>query len=118
MVPQLIGKGKYTRPVLGIATDSQLNDQIAKQLGVKGVAVLKVEPGSAAAAAGLRAARAGADGSILPGDIITAIDGKAVDSVARLVNRLDEHKIGDTVKLTVQRDGKPTELTATLKAGS
>jgi S1-C subfamily serine protease len=41
-----------------------------------------------------------------------------VDSVARLVNRLDEHKIGDTVKLTVQRDGKPTELTAALKGGT
>jgi S1-C subfamily serine protease len=118
VVPQLIAKGKYTRPVLGIATDSQLNDLIAKQLGVKGVAVLKVESGSPAAAAGLRAARAGADGSILPGDIITAIDGKPVDSVARLVNRLDEHKIGDTIKLTVHREGKPAELTATLKAGS
>jgi S1-C subfamily serine protease len=118
VVPQIIAKGKYTRPVLGIATDAQLNDLIAKQLGVKGVAVLKVEPGSPAAAAGLRAARAGADGSIVPGDIITAIDGKPVDSVARLVNRLDEHKIGDTIKLTVQREGKAAELTATLKAGS
>jgi S1-C subfamily serine protease len=40
-----------------------------------------------------------------------------VDSVARLVNRLDERKVGDTVKLTVQRDGKQTEVNATLKAG-
>jgi hypothetical protein len=58
------------------------------------------------------------DGGIASGDIIIAIDGKPVDSVARLVNRLDEHKIGDTVKLTVQRDGKPTELTAALKGGA
>ena len=36
--------------------------------------------------------------------------------MARLLNRLDEHKVGDTIKLTVLRDGKPTELTATLKA--
>ena len=118
VVPQLIAKGKYTRPVLGIATDSQLNDVIAKQLGVKGVAVLRVEPGSPADAAGLRAARNAPDGGIVPGDIITAIDGKAVDSVARLVNRLDEQKIGDTIRLTVQREGKPMELTAILKAGS
>ncbi len=118
VVPQLIAKGKYTRPVLGISTDEQLNQLIAKQLGVKGVAVLKVEPGSPAEAAGLRPARPGADGSIAPGDIIVAVDGKPVDSVARLLNRLDEHKVGDTIKLTVQREGRSTELTATLKAGS
>jgi S1-C subfamily serine protease len=80
--------------------------------------VLEVEPGSPAAAAGLRPARRGDDGRIAPGDIIVAIDGKPVDSVARLLNRLDEHKVGDAIKLTVLRDGKPTELTATLKAGS
>ena len=118
VVPQLIAKGKYTRPVLGIATDEQLNQQLAKQLGVKGVAVLNVEPGSPAAAAGLRAARSAPNGAIAPGDIIVAIDGKPVDSVARLVNRLDEHKVGDTIKLTVQRDGRSVELSATLKAGS
>ncbi len=118
VVPQLIAKGKYTRPVLGISTDEQLNQLIAKQLGVKGVAVLKVEPGSPAEAAGLRAARSGADGSLVPGDVITALDGKAVDSVARLVNRLDEHKVGDTIRLSVQREGKAAELSVTLKAGT
>ena len=117
VVPQLIAKGKYTRPVLGIGTDEQLNQLIAKQLGVKGVAVLRLDPGSPAEAAGLRGARAAPDGSIVPGDIITAIDGKPVDSVARLVNRLDEHKIGDTVSLRVHRDGKTLELKATLNAG-
>jgi S1-C subfamily serine protease len=117
VVPQLVAKGKYTRPALGIVTDEQLNQQLAKQLGVKGVAVLKIEPGSPAEAAGLRAARPGPDGGVLPGDIITAIDGKSVDSVPRLVNRLDEHKVGDTIRLTVHRDGKPVELTATLKGG-
>jgi S1-C subfamily serine protease len=97
VVPQLIAKGKYTRPVLAISTDEQR---------------------SPAEAAGLRGARPAQDGSIVPGDIITAIDGKEVDSVARLVNRLDERKVGDTVKLTVQRDGKQSEVSATLKAGT
>jgi S1-C subfamily serine protease len=77
-----------------------------------------VEPGSPAEAAGLRAARSGADGSLVPGDVITALDGKAVDSVARLVNRLDEHKVGDTIRLSVQREGKAAELSVTLKAGT
>jgi S1-C subfamily serine protease len=118
VVPQLIAKGKYTRPVLGISADEQLNQLIARQLGVKGVAVLNVEAGSPAEAAGLRAARRAPDGSMIPGDIITAIDGKAVDSVARLINRLDEHKVGDTITLTVQRDGKPVELKAVLQEGA
>jgi len=41
-----------------------------------------------------------------------------VDSVARLVNRLDEHKVGDTIRLSVQREGRAVELSVTLKAGT
>jgi S1-C subfamily serine protease len=118
VVPQLIAKGKYTRPILGVVIDEQLTQLVAARLGVKGVAVLKVESGSPAEAAGLRGAKTAPDGAIVPGDIITAVDGKPVDSGQRLVNRLDERKVGDTITLTVQRDGKPTELKATLKAGS
>ena len=118
VVPQLIAKGKYVRPVLGIQADEQLNQIIAKRLGVKGVAVMGVERGSAAEEAGLRGAKIEPNGGIVPGDIILAVDGKPVDSGQRLVNRLDEHKVGDTIKLTVHRDGKSVELSATLKAGS
>ena len=117
VAPQLIAKGKYTRPVLGVIVDEQLTQFVAVRQGVKGVAVLRVEPGSPAERAGLRGAKTAPDGSIVPGDVIIAVDGKPVDSGQRLVNRLDEHKVGDVVKLTVQRDGKPAELTATLKAG-
>jgi S1-C subfamily serine protease len=107
VVPQLVAKGKYTRPVLGLEIDEQLSQQMAARSGTKGVAIAKVVPGSPAEAAGMR-----------PGDVIAAIDGKPVTSAAQLVNRLDEHKVGDTVRLTVQRDGKPVELTATLRAGA
>jgi S1-C subfamily serine protease len=118
VVPQLIAKGKYVRPVLGIEADEQLNQALTRQVGLKGVVVLKVTPGSPAEAAGLRGAKVGADGSIVPGDIITAVDGKPVDGVLRLLNRLDEHQVGDTVKLTVRRDGKDSEIPVTLKAGA
>ncbi len=118
VVPQLIAKGKYLRPVLGIVIDEQLNELITRQAGLKGVVILKVSPGSPAAAAGLRGAKLAPDGSILPGDIITAVDGKPVDGVPRLLSRLDEHQVGDTVRLTVRRNGKDIEIPVTLNAGT
>lgn len=116
VVPQLIAKGKYVRPVLGIQADESLNEILAKRLGVKGVAVLGVEKGSAAEAAGLQGAKIDPAGGIIPGDIIVAVDGSAVDTVGKLVARLEEKKPGDTVKLSVVRDGRQTEIRATLKS--
>jgi S1-C subfamily serine protease len=107
VVPQLVAKGKYTRPLLGVEIDEQLSQQLAARANAKGVVVVRVTPGMPAAAAGIAA-----------GDFIVAIDGKPVSSAAQLVNRLDEHKVGDTVRLTVQRDGKPLELKATLAGGA
>ena len=107
VVPQLVAKGKYTRPVLGVEIDERLSQQVAARSGAQGVVVASVTAGTPAEAAGLRA-----------GDIIVAFNGKPVTSAAQLVNRLDEQKMGDSVRLTVQRDGKPVELTATLKAGA
>jgi S1-C subfamily serine protease len=118
VVPQLIARGKYVRPALGIEVDEELNQMIARRLGLKGVVVLKVNARSGAQAAGLKAARLGADGSFIPGDIITAVNGKPVESVAQLIGRIDEFKVGDTVKLTVRREGKDAEVSVTLQAGS
>jgi S1-C subfamily serine protease len=116
VVPQLIAQGKYLRPVLGIQADEALNQILEKRLGVKGVAIVGVEKGSAAEEAGLRGARIERDGGIVPGDIILAVDGKPVDTVSKLVARLDQKKAGDVVKLTVLREGKQSEVAATLKA--
>jgi S1-C subfamily serine protease len=116
VVPQLIAQGTYARPVLGIQADEALNQILEKRLGVKGVAIVGVEKGSAAEAAGLRGARIEPDGGIVPGDIIVAVDGKPVDTVSKLIARLDQKKAGDAVKLTVLREGKQSEITATLKS--
>jgi S1-C subfamily serine protease len=119
VVPQLIAKGSYARPVLGIQVDQALNEILQKRLGVKGVAVMAVEPGSPAERAGLRPARIGRSGGIVPGDMILAVDGKAVDTAGALVTRLDEKKVGETVTLTLLREGKRVEAPATLgKAGT
>jgi S1-C subfamily serine protease len=118
VVPQLIASGKYVRPGLGVEVDEGLNQLVTQRAGVAGVAVLRVTAGSAAERAGLRGARAAADGSIVAGDIIVAVDDTPVDSVARLLSRLDDRQVGQTVRLTVLRDGQRTEVNVRLQAAS
>ncbi len=118
VVPQLIARGQYSRPALGIEADEDLNRVMSRRLGVPGVVVLKVNPGSAAAAAGLRGAKLGPEGSFVPGDIITAVNGKPVDSVPKLIARIDDYKVGEKVKLTVKRDGKDLDVEVALRAGA
>ena len=118
VVPQLIAGGKYVRPALGVEVDERSNQLLTQRLGVTGVFVLRVTPGSAAEAAGLRGLRSEADGTLVPGDIIVAVEGTAVDSVARLLGRLDEHRVGDIVRLAVLRNGQKTEVSVKLQAGS
>jgi S1-C subfamily serine protease len=45
------------------------------------------------------------------------MDGKAVDSVPRLLTRLDDHRVGDSVQLSVLRDGRRRDLTVVLQGG-
>jgi len=115
VIPQLIAKGKYLRPALGIEVDQRLNEVAGAHLGVKGVLVLRVRPGSGAEAAGLRGARMDQKTGFIPGDIITAVGGKKIDGVPALLSRLDDFKIGEAVKLTILREGKEIEVSVTLQ---
>ncbi len=115
VVPQLIRQGKYVRPAIGIETDETLNRRLTELLQVKGVAVLAVRPGSPAAAAGLRGATRTRDG-YAPGDVITAVEGKPVESIGRFAARLDDYKSGDRVRLTIWRQGKTHETALVLRA--
>ncbi|HTQ36991.1 MAG TPA: trypsin-like peptidase domain-containing protein [Steroidobacteraceae bacterium] len=116
VVPQLIHNGRYTRPSLGIQTDEDINERVSQVLGVKGVAVLRVARGSAAAQAGLQALQVSRRGEIVAGDIITAVNGVAVESVAHLDSRLDDFAVGATVTLDVWRQGKKLKVSAKLQA--
>jgi S1-C subfamily serine protease len=118
VVPQLVASGKYVRPALGVEVDERLNQLVTRQAGVSGVVVIRVTPGSPAAAAGLRGVQPAGDGRIVPGDIIVAVDGTEVESVARLLARLDDHEVGETVRLTLLRDGRRTEIDVPLQAGT
>jgi len=77
--------------------------------------VARVPRGSAGAKAGLRGIRQGPRGQVTPGDVITAINGKSIDSVGRLLAVLDDYKPGSTVKVSIWREGKKLDVEATLQ---
>jgi S1-C subfamily serine protease len=118
VVPQLIRTGKYVRPALGVEIDEGLNARLTQALGVEGVVVLRVVPGSAAHKAGMRGVTQAPDGSLVPGDVIVGVEGKSVDSVAKLMARLDDYKVGDTVDVEVLRGGTTEKLSVTLQPGN
>ena len=118
VVPQLISAGRYIRPALGIELDEGINRRLVSMLGTRGVFVLRIAPGSAAEAAGLRGAQVAADGSFQPGDVIVGVQGRPVAGVGQLLARLDDFSVGETVKLEVLRDGQRVELPVTLQPGA
>jgi len=118
VVPQLIAKGKYIRPVLGIQIDEGLNERLIRTFGTQGVYILNVSPGSAADTAGLKGAEVTRNGQVAAGDIITAINGKPVDSVGSYLSRLDDFQIGETVTVTIRRGERLLDLPVTLQPES
>jgi S1-C subfamily serine protease len=118
VVPELIKRGRYIRPSLGVGVDADINQALIKQLGVEGVLLLTVEAGSAAEAAGLRGTRVDRDGDIIPGDVIIAFNGHAIDSVTTLWERLDDHRIGDLVSLRIWRAGRELDVDVVLQGGN
>ncbi len=117
VVPQLIKTGRYIRPALGIEADETLNRRLAAATGIEGVYVLRVAPGSAAERAGLTGARMTPRG-VEPGDVITAVEGKRVESLPKLLARLDDYKVGETITLTVRRGEQVREVAVTLQPGA
>ncbi len=113
IVPELIRSGRVTRSGIGVQI---AEDQIAERLGVTGILVVDVMPGSTAAKAGIRPTRRDASGRVHLGDIITAIDGKKVESSNDLFLVLEKYKVGDVVTISLLRDEKPVEIRVTLEA--
>jgi S1-C subfamily serine protease len=113
IVPELIRYGKVTRPGLGVKV---AEDQLARELNLKGVLVVDVAQRSAAARAGIRPTRRDASGQVRLGDVIIVIDGHKISTVNDLYLALERYKVGATVTVTVLRDGKPLDLKVTLEA--
>ncbi|MBD8899064.1 DegQ family serine endoprotease [Rhodanobacter sp. DHG33] len=106
VMQQLIAHGKVARGTLGVQSQD-ITPRIAQLLGIaqdKGVVVTGVDAGSPAEQAGLQ-----------PGDVLTALDGKPLQNVNDLRNAEGLLPVGSTVKLDVLRQGKPREVSATLR---
>ncbi len=117
VVPQIISRGKYIRPALGITVDGKLNNRLIERLKVSGVVILTIGPGSAADSAGLKGATMTPEGNIVANDIIIAVEQKPVDSVEKLLTRIDGYKVGDTIQLTILRKGEEIVVPVTLQPG-
>jgi S1-C subfamily serine protease len=113
IVAELIRYGKVTRPGIGVQI---AEEQIADRLGVKGILVVDVVPGSAAAKAGIRPTRREGSGRVRLGDVITAVDGKKIESPNELFLLLENYKVGDVVNISLLRDGKNVQTKVILEA--
>lgn len=108
IVPELIRTGRAPLAGIGIVT---VQDELASRAGIRGVIVQRVMPGGSAAAAGL----AGLDERGQLGDVIVAVDGRAIANVAQLGLALDRIGIGNPARLTVVRGGRSRDVTVTVQ---
>ncbi|MBQ1302107.1 MAG: trypsin-like peptidase domain-containing protein [Firmicutes bacterium] len=104
VIEDLINNGYVTgRPMIGISGEN-VSQQVSMIYGLPvGIYVRYVDPQSGAAAGGIQ-----------QGDVITALNGKEVQTLAELNNVRDEYKAGDTVTLTVFRNGQEVKVDVVL----
>jgi len=105
MMDQILKHGKVTRGYMGILPQ-ELTPDMAKAFNMpngRGVAVAQVESDSPAAKAGLKV-----------GDVITAINGNAVEDVNEFRLDVAAFAPGTTVRLKINRNGQTMDLPVTL----
>jgi 2-alkenal reductase len=123
VVPRLIADGRYVYPWLGISgTDVSLEVIEEMDLPVqRGAIVSQVTPDSPADKAGLRGGsstvqRLGREIEI-GGDVIIAIAGQKVQQFEDLLAYIVSHtEVGQSVRLTIIRNGRQQEVTVVLAA--
>jgi len=120
IVPYLIRDGSYEYPYLGISSASDLSLAEIEALGLNtyvGAYVTSVTPGGPADQAGIRGGSQATNLDRLQagGDVITAIDGQPVVTFDQLLGYLTTSKSpGDTVVLTILRQGQTLDVSVTL----
>jgi len=107
VMKQLLAYGKVRRGNLGVEVQD-ITPRIAQALGLKdttGAVVTRVDTGSPAEGAGLQT-----------GDVLTAVDGKAVRSSQDVRNAEGLLPLGAKVTLSVKREGAARDVQATIEA--
>jgi 2-alkenal reductase len=108
VVPQLIAKGKFPRPGIGIVV---LDEEATASLGVVGVVIDRVVPDSEAQRAGLE----GIDyRRRVLGDTIVAVEGKPITNMADFVQMMQAFDIGQPISLQVRRGDTLRDVTVTI----
>ena len=102
---QIIDQGSVAHAYLGVRGQT-VDPQVSQMYGLgvdRGAVIAQVEDGSPAAEAGLQR-----------GDIVTAIGDTPVTSFEELAGRIQRQPVGDTVTLTVVRNGQERQVDVTL----
>ena len=106
IIDELIANGEVTsRPTLGVSLYNVEDEMTASQLGVDstGVYIVQIVDGGAADNAGLRS-----------GDRIVSVDGSKVSSASDVRAALNKHKIGESISITVERNGQTQDFDVAL----
>lgn len=114
LIKSVLEKGKLERPYLGIRYVT-LTDDYAFELNIEQKRGVYITPGSSGAPsiiAGSPADKAG----LKEKDVITKVNGTLVDEKNSLISLLGQKSVGESVELTVIRDGKEQSIKATLEA--
>jgi len=106
ILDELANKGRVVRPYVGASLiDKEIAQRYGLDLDVRGgLFIMKVVSGGPLQTAGIRS-----------GDIITMFDGVKVETVPDLRAKLSEHKVGDSVVVTVLRGDTPTDFDVVLQ---
>ena len=123
VIPVLIQNGSYSHPWLGVVGTNMTPD-IAEAIGLdepRGFLVASVVPGSPVDKAGLvggdTQTRIGGREIALGGDVILEIDGKTLRKIDDMLVYLEgEKQVGDSINLTLFRNGKIVEVSVELAA--
>jgi S1-C subfamily serine protease len=123
IVPVLIERGGFEHPWLGIS-GTDVTPDIANAIGLqeaRGFLVIDAVEGGPAHMAGIqggdRLAQIGGSEIVLGGDVILAVDNVAVRKIDDLLGYLEASKeVGETITLTIWRDGETIQLSAILGA--
>ena len=116
----LMTLGRVRRPALGVRT-IPISAELADEMGLPvdyGLLIVQVTPGGSADLAGLHGgterAYLGNIPIMLGGDLIVAIDGEKVEDEQDLAQMMNNHRAGDTVKVTIYRNKKKMDVSVAL----